>query len=376
MTRFAQRPLFVALTAALAFATLAPAAHAQQDSATPSMREQRAKRMAELGRNKKDAKQEEQKPAQYPNATRVSPDAKANGKLVKQLQALQELYEKDDMAGVIAKADEIAALSTAGAYEKSFAYSMAGNAASGLNDQAKAADYFRKSVEANGLDNDSHFNTMYNLVVIQYQLEKYNEALATLDKFLAETKSDKPEHLGLRAGILASLNRNDEAAAIYKDLVAKNPTDKRILMNAVAALQGADKFDQANVLMEDAYKRGMLTDERELRSLYAGYLNAERYKDAEAVINDGVAKGILKPSPDLAKAYMILAQEAYAADNDKEAARLYGLAAPMAADGEAYLNLAKVLENLGKKADAKVAAQKALDKGVKKPKEAKDILSR
>ena len=30
MIRFAQRPLFVALTAALAFATLAPAAHAIQ----------------------------------------------------------------------------------------------------------------------------------------------------------------------------------------------------------------------------------------------------------------------------------------------------------------------------------------------------------
>ena len=48
----------------------------------------------------------------------------------------------------------------------------------------------------------------------------------------------------------------------------------------------------------------------------------------------------------------------------------------MAADGEAYLNLAKVLEYSGKKADAKVAAQKALDKGVKKPDEANGILSR
>ena len=48
----------------------------------------------------------------------------------------------------------------------------------------------------------------------------------------------------------------------------------------------------------------------------------------------------------------------------------------MAADGEAYLNLAKVLEYAGKKADAKAAAQKALDKGVKKPEEAKAILAR
>ena len=376
MNRFAHRPLFVALATALALATLATAADAQQQASSPTMREQRAKRMAELGKGKEEAKQAEQKPAQYPNATRVSPDAKANGKLVKNLQALQEAYEKQDMTGAIAKAEQIAAMPAAGAYEKSFAYSMAGNAAADMDDQAKAADYFRKAVDANGLDNDSHFNTMYNLAVIQFGNEKYADALATMDRFLAETRSDKPEHQSFRAGILANLDRNDEAAAIYKDLVARNPSDKRLLMNAVAALQGAEKFDQANVLLEDAYKRGMLSESRELRALYVGYMNAQRWADAQKVIEDGVSKGILQSGPDLARDYQVLAQNAYVDDKIALAIELYGKAAPMAADGEAYLNLAKVLEYSGKKAQAKEAAQKALDKGVKKPDEARGILSR
>ena len=38
-----------------------------------------------------------------------------------------------------------------------------------------------------------------------------------------------------------------------------------------------------------------------------------------------------------------------------------GKAAPMAADGEAYLNMAKILRDQGKKSEAKAAAQKALD---------------
>ena len=373
MTR---HPLAIAMTVALGMLVIAPIAEAQQQEGGTSMREQRAKRMAELGKGKKEARQEEQKPAKYPNATRVAPEAKANPKAVRNLQALQDAYEKQDMAGVIAKSEEIAAMPNAGAYEKSFAYSMAGNAAADLDDQAKAADYFAKAVESNGLDNDSHFNTMYNLAVIQFGNEKYADALATMDRFLAETRSDKPEHQGFRAGILANLGRNEEAAAIYKDLVAKNPTDKRILMNAVAALQGADKFDQANVLLEDAYKRGMLSESRELRALYVGYMNAQRWADAKKVIDDGVAKGILQSGPDLARDYQVLAQNAYVDDKIALAIELYGKAAPMAADGEAYLNLAKVLEYSGKKADAKVAAQKALDKGVKKPDEAKGILSR
>ena len=373
------RSLAASVAAVLALAVIAPA-NAQQDptatTGTKTMRQQRAERMAELGKGKEEAKQAEDKPALYPNASRAAPEAKSSGKMIKNLQALQEQFEKQDMAGVIARAEEIAAMPAANAYDKAFVYSLAGNAAADLDDQAKAADYFRKAVEANGLDNDSHYTTMYNQSVIQFGLEKYADALATVDRFLAETKSEKPEHRSFRAGILANLGRNDEAAAVYRELIAKNPTDKRILMNAVAALQNADKFDQANVLLEDAYKRGLLTESRELRALYIGYMNASRWDDTQRVIEAGVASGVLKPGPDLARDYQVLAQNAYADDKIALAVDLYGKAAPMAADGEAYLNLAKVLEYSGKKADAKAAAQKALDKGVKKPDEAKSILSR
>ena len=212
---------------------------------------------------------------------------------------------------------------------------MAGNAAANMDDQAKAGEFFAKAVEANGMDNDGHFSTMYNLAIIQFSNEQYAESLKTMDRFLAESKSDKPEHLAFRAGVLANLDRHDEAAAIYKDLVAKNPNDKRLLMNAVAALQNGDKFDEANVLLESAYKRGMLTEKRELRALYIGYMNAQRWDDAKKVIDDGVAKGILQQDADLARDYQILAQNAYMDDKIPQAIELYKLAAPLAADGEA-----------------------------------------
>jgi tetratricopeptide (TPR) repeat protein len=387
MTPSHVRPLHIAIVAALTFAVLAPVASAQKQSepkttdAGMSMHDKRVQRLAQIrgesGAESKDKKaKEEKKPALYPNATRVSPEAQATGKLLKQLQGLQELYEKKDMAGVMAKADEIAAMPTASNYDKSFAYSLAANAAADQDNQSKAADYFKKALDSNGLDNDSHYTTMFNLAVIQYQQNKYQDALATIDRFLAESKSEKPEHLSFRADLLASLGRNDEAAAAYKTLIAKNPDDKRVLMNAVAALQAADKYDQANVLLEAAYKRGMLTDGKELRALYVGYMNASRWKDARAVMDAGSSKGILDQNPQLAKDYMVLAQNAYADKNIPLAIEMYTKAGPIADDGEAYLNLAKVLDYSGKKAEAKAAAQKALDKGLKKPGEAKDILSR
>ena len=377
MTRFHQRPLVFAICTALALAIASPVAVAQQQDDKPlSAREKRAQRMAELAKGKDKGKQAEEVAQLYPNATRTSPDAKANPKVIKQLQAMQDAFEKDDFAGVLTKAEEIAANSAAAAYDKSYAFSMAGNAAANLDDQAKAGEYFAKAVEANGLDNNSHYSTMFNLAVIQYGNEQYTESLATMDRFLAETKSQDAKHLGLRAALLGNLERHAEAAVIYKGLVAKNPDDKRVLMNAVSALQNSEKFSEANQLLQDAYGKGLLTESRELRALYVGYMNDDRWDDAQKVMEDGLAKGILQPGPDLARDYQVLAQNAYIDDKIPLAISLYEKAAPMAADGEAYLNLAKVLDFDGKKAAAKAAAQKALDKGVKKPEEAKALLAR
>jgi uncharacterized protein HemY len=373
MSKQLRQSLVVAVTAALGLAILAPVVHA--DPQSTSVNDARARQRAEAGKGKRQAPAET-KPALYPDASRQQPEAKASPKIIKHLQEMQERYEKDDWNGVIAKADEIVAMPSASAYEKSFAYSMAGNAAANSDDQNKAAEYFAKAIETNGLDNDGHYSTMYNLAVIQFGEENYAAALATVERFLAETKSEKPEHQAFRAGILANLNRNDEAAAIYKELIAKSPDDKRILMNGVSALQSADKYAEANELLEGAYKRGMLTEPRELRSLYVGYMNAQRWDDAQKVIEDGIAKGILQPGPDLARDYQVLAQNAYVDDKIPLAITLYSKAAPMAADGEAYLNLAKVLDYAGKKAEAKAAAKQALEKGVKKPEDANRILAR
>lgn len=148
-------------------------------------------------------------------------------------------------------------------------------------------------------------------------------------------------------------------------------------MNGVAALQGAEKFDDANKLLEQAYQRGMLTEPRELRALYIGYMNAQRWTEAQKVVDDGVAKGILAAAPgactrlpDLGANGLCQRQHAV------KDCHVLKRAAPMAADGEAYLNLAKVLDMDGKKAEAKAAAKSALDKGIKKPEDAKRILAR
>jgi hypothetical protein len=313
-------------------------------------------------------------PPLYPLATRVSPETKATRNGLKHLQALQETYQAGDVAATIAAANAIAADPASNAYEKSFAYQVAGNAASNGGDDAAAVDYFGKALATNGLDNNNHYTVMFNLAVVQYGMDQNEQALQTIDRFLAETKSDKIESQNLRGGILVALERYADAAALYSGLLAAHPDDRTLRMNAVAAYQAADQMDKATELLAQAQAKGQLADADEYRALYITYINADRDKDAIAVIDDGFAKGVLQASPAMAKDYMVLGQRAYYNDDDPTAIEMYKRAASMADNGDAALNLAKIYAEAGRKAEAKVAAQQALDQGIADPADARKLL--
>lgn len=373
------RPTLLACALAFALPMAVPAwAQSLGPSSTGQSMSPKAKR--EAARKAKEAKRAADSgsstpaaAAQYPDATREEPEATANRSGLKRLQELVKTYEGGDDAATVAAALEIANDADANAYERAFAYQIAGTAASGGGDDVASADYFGKAIAANGLANNDHYASMLNLAVVQYSLEQYPKALETIDRFLAETKSAKPEALNLRGGALMGLERYAEAAEVYAGQLAANPDDKTARMNAVAAYQQAEQDDKAVALLTDAHARGQLSDANEYRALYVSYLNAERDKDALALIDEGLAKGVLKEGAELARAFMIIGQNAYFIEDEATALAMYERAAPMSDDGEAALNLAKLHAEAGNKAKAKAAAELALQKGVKDTAQAKRL---
>ena len=308
----------------------------------------------------------------FPGATRVSPQLQASKAGGKALSEIVALYQTKQYPQAIQKAETLAAASS-NIYERGFAYQLAANAAADSGDNAKAAGYFKQALDSDGLDNDDHYQVMYNLAVTQYQTRHPADALATLERLTTETKSQAPEYIALKAGALAELNRPRDAAALYEQAYARDPGNTKALMNAAAAYQQANEFAKANALLAAAQQKGALTDASQYRALYVGYLNDNKPKDAVAVIDAGLAKGVLKPSPDLAQAYSIIAQTAYAAGDVPTAIAMYQRAAPMATDGQAALNLARVLYNEKRLPESRQAAQQALQKGVKAYAEAKKL---
>lgn len=343
-----------------------------------TMREKREARLEQLRESKDGDKDEDdsagESEASYPLATREAPDLRPSRDGAKILKEMQDAFNAGDYAKAMALADKAAGREDANAYEKSFAYVLAGNAASSSGDDAAAADYFRKAIAANGLDNNNHYNAMFNLAVVEYGLDQSTEALATLDRFLAETKADKIEAQNLRGALLINLERYDEAARLYEEQLALHPDDKTLLLNAVAAYQSAGADDKATALLAKAATTGSLSSPNEYRALYVSYINADRDAEAEKIINDGLEKGILQEGPQLAKDYMVLGQKAYYEDDTTRAIAMYERAASMADSGEAALNLAKIHFELGHDAEAKAAAQRALDQGVENPEEARKLL--
>ncbi len=395
-----RRMLAAAIAGVLA---LGAVTQAQAQSAHDRAEQRRA------GRGQKaEAKQAVKAVEQYPAATRTSPDAKATAKVTPKLKKMMDLYDADKGAEARAIADEIIANPAANAYDHAFAAQIGAQIAYDADDSATAMAYLNKVLEFNGLDNNGHFGAMLMLAQLQLQEDQYAEALATLDRFLAETKSQKPEHLVLKGNALYRLDRfpeavaalkqaiaaspepkadwqqllmaayfetgqSAEAAKIAEDLAARNPTDKRVQMNLVAAYLQGDLYDKAVAVLEKMRSAGLFTEDKDYRQLYSAYLNLEnKEKQAVGVINDGIAKGILKPD---FQAYLALAQAYYFSDQTGASIDAYKKAAPLAPDGETYLNLARALWQEDRIAEAREAARQAIAKGVKKPDDAKKILA-
>lgn len=389
--------LAAAVAAVLAFGAVSQV-HAQS-----ALEQRRAEREA---RKSKDG--EQKKENQFPNATRKEPGIKASSKAGPKLQKMMKLYNDAKAADARALADEIIATDSFNAYDRAFAAQIAAQIAYEADDANAAIAYLDKALAFDGLDNNGQYSVMLMKAQLQMQEDKYAESLATIDRFLNETKSQNPEHLVIKGNALYRLEKYPEAAAVLKQAIdaspepradwqqllmaayaesgqgdqaiamaekvaAKSPADKRAQMNLVATYLQGDKYDKAAAVLEKLRASGQFTEDRDYRQLYATYLNSEgKEKLAADVIKEGLDKGILKPDY---QAYLALAQSYYFSEQPGPAIEAYKKAAPMATDGETYLNLARLLWQENRVPEAKEAAKQAIAKGLKKPDDAKKILA-
>lgn len=330
---------------------------------------QRREKRGESGSKKNDETEQ-----RYPNATRESPSGKSGSKGSKLLNAMQKDVEAEKWQDVLTAADSLPA--DLNPYEKAFAYTFAANAATKVDRMDLAETYFARVVESDAMANNDHYQAMLNLAVVRNQLDKKQEAFATIDRFLKETGSEDRDHLNFRAVMLIELDRPAEAAAMYDTLLVKYPDDKAIMTNALAMHSQAGNDARVTELLNQARRKNMLSEPAEYRNLYRPMIRAGNLTEAVELIDEAVTKGIVKQDESLSDDYQAIAESAYFEKNDTEMAiRYYQRAETLSKKGLVSLNLAKLLFNDGRLPEARQAAQRALDKGIPKPEEARRIIN-
>lgn len=344
----------------------------------------------------------------YPDATRQAPSERASQRMGSRLSRLGAAFDKDDNAGVRQMADEIIAQERANDYDRAYAAQLAANAAYNEDDLVAAKAYLTQSVELDALDNNGHFQSLMMLAQLQAQDDELDAALATLDRYFEGSGSQRPEDLALKGQILAQAERGAEAIpllqqaietaetpqagwtqalmAAYLDtdntaeatrlaeqIASNTPDDKRAQLNLASMYMQADDTTRAIEIMERLRASGQLTEDREYRNLFALHLSTEGGEArAIEVIDDGLEKGILEANH---QTYLALGQAYYFSEQPGPAIEAYQKAAPLASDGETYLNLAKILVGEDRVPEARQAAQQALDKGVRNPDEARRLIA-
>lgn len=342
----------------------------------------------------------------YPEATREAPSAKGAPRLQRTLQKLVDAYEADEFPAVRTQADELMLAENATPYDRAVAAQLASQAAYNEDDVAASMAYINKALEENALDNNNHYQLMYMLAGLQLQEEQYDQGLATLERYFTETGSQKPEELVLKGQGLyqaeryaeaipalrqaiesspepkdnwqqllmsayAEVGQTSEATQLAEQIAARTPDDKRAQMNLATVYLQTDNFEQAAAVLERLRASGQLTEERDYRQLYSTYANLDgKEREVISVINEGLEKGVLSPDH---QTHLALAQSYYYSDQIAPAIEAWQKAAPLADDGETYLNLAKVLWQEDRIPEAKTAARAALDKGLRNPEEARRI---
>ncbi len=350
---------------------------------------------------------------QFPDTERESPRAVVPQRLQRPLNAFIDKAQGDepDPNVTIAEGQALADRENAAGYARAIAYRLMADAALENDDYAAAIAYVQKSIDENALSNNEHFNSMRLLAQLQGQEEQYEAALATLDRFVAESGTTNPDDRSLRAQLLLQADRPDEAiadlealvastpepkeqwlgillaayaeteqnekgAAMAERLLALNPADKRRIFNAAGFYVQLEQYDRAAALLETARAQNLLTESNDYRQLYQLLASIEGREDEMiAVIEEGLQREILRPD---AQVYLAVAQAYYFRDepNVAKAVENFNLAAPLAENGDIYVTLGQVLSNEERYAEAKAAIEQALAKGTRREGQAWTALAR
>jgi tetratricopeptide (TPR) repeat protein len=311
----------------------------------------------------------------------------------KKLTQAIELLQAEDYAGAakILKSFNLGRLND---YEKALVQQTLGYVAASQEDFAEAAERFSAALELESLPEGQQVSTRFNLAQIYMMLERWDDAIATFNKWFQEVET--PNSLGYYMLAVAYYQSGDldkafapatksvemattpkeawirlllalymekkqyrEALPLVERLVSLYPKKPYWMqLSAIYAELGEDS--KALASQQLAYQEGFLTEDKELRRLAQMYLFHDLPFRAATVLDRAIEEEKVESDT---KALELLGNSWLAAREYDRALAPLERAAEVSEDGELFLRLGRVYIQREEWEKAAESLNRALEKG-------------
>jgi tetratricopeptide (TPR) repeat protein len=290
----------------------------------------------------------------------------------KKLTQAIELLQAEDYAGAdkILKSFNMGRLNS---YEQALVNQTLGYVAASQENFAEAAERFAAALALEALPEGAQVSTRFNLAQIYMMLERWDEAIATFNKWFQEVET--PNSLGYYMLAVAYYQSGDldKAFKPATQAVEMATTPKEAWVRLLLALYMEKKqYREALPLVEKlvslypkkpywmAYQEGFLTEDKELRRLAQMYLFHDLPFRAATVLDRAIEEEKVESDT---KALELLGNCWLAAREYDRALGPLERAAEVSEDGELFLRLGRVYIQREEWDKAAEELNKALQKG-------------
>lgn len=331
----------------------------------------------------------------YPNATRTDPKGSMSERDGSNLNKATDFVndgEGDKAEPIITKVLEN---KRATDYAKAFAHQLMAQIYWDKDQGDQAIAEYKQAIALDALPNDAHFQVVYALAQTELQMEKYQDAIATLNEWEKLTGTQTADELALKSNcyyrldqyqqaidtmkqaksmatetkeswnqiLMASffeLEQYDEAAKVVEADLAARPDDFKLIKQLATIYVNGDNYPKAIEVLTNAKNRNLITNGEDYVQLAKLYTNADKPKDGAATLKEGMAKKLVAENYENTK---LLGDICSQAEDDPCAIEAYNKASAQAPDGNVDYQLGYLLFYAERNAEAKVALERALKKG-------------
>jgi len=312
---------------------------------------------------------------------------------LKKMSKVVELETAGDRVGATEILEGIN-LKRAKPYGRARILQMLGSFAAGEEDFEKALEYLEACVAEDALPPVEQLRSLYLVGQLQTMLERYDDAIVTLESWIAQVEApapssyytlavtyyqaeraadalapakkavdlaDEPREAWYRLLLSLYLERQEytEALVLLDDIILTYP--KKAYWGQMAAIYSElDQMSRSLAVQQLAKLEGFITEDRDLTRLAQMFMVEGIPHRGAAVMKQGLEDGSIEPTKQAYQTYSdtLLQSREWALAVDPLAK-----AAELNKDGSLYVRLAQVNLQLGRWGDARSSLTQAFEKG-------------